>query len=64
MQICIAKYLKESYVVTGRCKWEKKRKKENRKYFIIDDTWALSSGDLRSDTTGGRLKVKNVNDNE
>ena len=40
------------------------KEKKNRKYFIIDDTRAHSSGDLSSDTTGGHLKVKNVNDNE
>ena len=28
------------------------------KIFIVDDTRALSSGDLSSDTTGGCLKVK------
>ena len=65
LQICIAEYLKESYVVTGRCKWkEKRQKKLNRKYFIIDDTRALSSGDSSSDKTRGCLKVKNINDNE
>ena len=39
-----------------------KEKILNRKYFIIDKTRALSSGDLSCDTTRGRLKVKNVND--
>ena len=38
-------------------KGEKKKKKLNRKYFIIDDTRVLSFGDLLSDTTGGRLNV-------
>ena len=37
----------------------RKGKKLNRKHFIINDTRALSSGDLSSDTTGGCLKVKN-----
>ena len=32
------------------------------KYYIINDTRALSSGDFSSDSTGGRLKVKNIND--
>ena len=41
-----------------------KENKLNRKYFIIDDTRILSSGDLSGDITGGRLKVKNVNYNE
>ena len=40
-----------------------KEKKLNRKYFIIDNTRAISSGDLSGDTTRERLKVKNVNDN-
>ena len=39
-----------------------KEEKKNWKYFIINDTRALSSGDFPSDTTGGCLKVKNVND--
>ena len=47
----------------GRCKWEEKKEKEfNRKYFIINGTRRLSSGELSSDTTRGSLKVKNVND--
>ena len=33
-------------------------KKTSRKYFIEDDPRALSSDDLLSDTTPGRLKVK------
>ena len=38
-----------------------KVKNLNRKYFIIDDTRTLSSGDLSTDTTGEGLKVKNLN---
>ena len=38
------------------------KEKKNREYFIINAGRALSSGDFLSDTTGGRLKVKNVND--
>ena len=54
---------KESYIVTWECKCEEKRKNElNMKYFFIDYSRTLSSSDLSSDTTGGRLKVKNVND--
>ena len=41
---------------------EKRKKILNQKYLIIDDTRALSSGDLSSDTTREHLKVKNVND--
>ena len=37
-----------------------KEKKLNRKYFIIDDIRAHSSGDLSSDTTGERLKFKKI----
>ena len=32
------------------------------KYYIINDTRALSSGDFSCDITGGSLKVKNIND--
>ena len=32
--------------------------------FIINAIRPLSSGDFSSDTAGGRLKVKSVNDNE
>ena len=58
MQIYIAKYLKKSDEVR-RCKRKKRKSNEN---FNINATRDLSSGDFSSDTTGGRLKVKNVND--
>ena len=38
--------------------------KEEKNYFIMNDTQTLSFGEFSSDTTEGRLKVMNVNDNE